>query len=183
MTPTWKIRPRATHCAETGRPFVDDDPVQTCIFEGAEDGTFERRDYSVEAWAQAKNSVHPFSTWRSTFKSPPPKEESEDRKLQRGGAEGLLRRLIEEDDPETIKARFVLAVMLERRKILRPAGSERPEEHRVLFYEHGETGEIFLIIDPGIRLDEVEAVQASVVELLDREQNPGNESDSNEAGS
>jgi hypothetical protein len=35
-----------------------------------------------------------------------------------------------------------------------------------LVYEHGETGDVFLVPDPGLRLDELESVQNEVANLL-----------------
>ena len=61
---------------------------------------------------------------------------------------------------------IVLAVMLERKRILKQVKSEQTENGRMLIYEHAQTGDVFLVRDPQLRLDEIEQVQAEVVQLL-----------------
>jgi hypothetical protein len=57
--------------------------------------------------------------------------------------------------------------MLERKRILAERDVQlRPDGLKVRIYEHKKTGEIFTIPDPGLRLDEVAAVQEEVNELL-----------------
>jgi hypothetical protein len=58
-------------------------------------------------------------------------------------------------------------VMLERKRLL----VERDVQHRedgkmIRVYEHRKTGEMFLIPDPRLRLDQLETVQQQVVTLL-----------------
>jgi hypothetical protein len=61
---------------------------------------------------------------------------------------------------------YVLAAMLERKKILKQVKSEQSENGLVLIYEHAATGDVFIVQDPQLRLDELEAVQDEVAQLL-----------------
>ena len=58
--------------------------------------------------------------------------------------------------------------MLERKRLLRPTGTRQDEAagHKLLFYEHVRTGETFVVVDPGLRLDQIEEVQREVAGLL-----------------
>ena len=85
-------------------------------------------------------------------------------------AEGMLRRMAEEDEPHTENARFILALMLERKKTLIPTDVKDAETRKLLFYEHKDTGDVFIVADPGLHLSEIEAVQREVTELLAREE-------------
>ena len=162
----WKIRSTEAKCAVTGEAFVDEQDFYTCIFEDPESDGFLRKDYSKEAWENIRSSMDPppFSFWRSTYKAPLPPEKEE--RIEDTSAEGMLRRFIEEDDPKTEHARFILALMLERKKTLVPTDTKETETRKLLFYEHAETGDVFIVADPGLKLSEIEAVQKEVTELL-----------------
>ena len=83
--------------------------------------------------------------------------------LPKDDAEGMLRRLLESNDPAHANTRYLLAVMLERKRILRPQPSE---DTSLLVYEHAKTGETFLVTDPRLSLADLAAVQEEVSTLL-----------------
>ena len=56
--------------------------------------------------------------------------------------------------------------MLERKRILTPTAQKETEQGKMLFYENRKTGDVFIIRDPELRLDEVEGVQEEVAMLL-----------------
>jgi hypothetical protein len=167
----WKIRPTSARCEITGEPFLDGQPFHACIFEDAETDGFLRRDYSLEAWREVRKTLDPppFSVWKSVYKAPARASGDEDAGAA-GSVEGMLRRFIEEDDPATETARYILALMLERNKTLIPVDTKEAETRTLLFYEHAESGDVFIVADPGLRLDEVESVQRQVAEQLAAEE-------------
>ena len=75
----------------------------------------------------------------------------------------MLRQLMESQDPAHLNTRYLLAVMLERKRILKPQKSPAPG---TLIYEHAATGETFIITDPKLSLDDLVAVQEEVSSLL-----------------
>ena len=120
-----------------------------------------------------KDAVPPFSHWRAKFTRPVPAERRPET-LPRNDAETLLRRyLTEEETPADGSPReracYLLALMLERKRRLRPTDARTEPGaggRRLLFYEHRETGETFVVVDPGLRLDQLEALQREVADLL-----------------
>ena len=162
----WKIKTRAHTCFVTGQPFVENEPFYTALFEdgGDEDG-FIRRDYSVAAWKQERAQLKPFSHWRSLYE-PPSTEPARREVVEKEGAESLLRRLIDEDSPLTENTRFILALMLERKKTLKETDSRSLGSARLRIYEHGKTGEVFIIRDPQLKLDQLESIQREVSDML-----------------
>ena len=162
----WKIKGRAHACSVTGQPFVENEPFYTALFEDEsdEDG-FIRRDYCVAAWQQERPNLRPFSHWRSLYE-PPQQEPSRKEIVEKEGAEALLRRLIEEDDSMTENTRFILALMLERKKTLRETDSRNLGSARLRIYEHAKSGEVFIIRDPQLKLDQLESIQREVAERL-----------------
>jgi hypothetical protein len=80
-------------------------------------------------------------------------------------AEQLFRRLMASDSPPA-NASYVLAAMLERKRVLKQVKTEETAKGHVLIYEQGSTGDVFIVPDPQLRLDELENVQNEVAELL-----------------
>ena len=63
---------------------------------------------------------------------------------------------------------IILAVMLERRRIMVEKEVQTPEGSgtKIRVYEHKQTGESFVVPDPQLSLSEIEHVQREVIELL-----------------
>lgn len=162
----WKIKGRAHACCVTGQPFAENEPFYTALFEDdSEEDGFIRRDYCVAAWKQERPQLQPFSHWRSVYE-PPVAEPARRDVVEKEGAESLLRRLIEEDDPLTENTRFILALMLERKKNLRETDTRSLGSARLRIYEHAKSGEVFIIRDPELRLDQLESIQREVSDML-----------------
>jgi hypothetical protein len=156
----WAIKHRADACAATQRPFEAGEYFYTLLFRDA-DG-FRREDLSEEAWKKRNENIQPFSFWKTRYE---PLPESAPEPLAKENAEQLFRRLIASESPPA-NACYVLAAMLERKRILKQIKTENVEKGRVLIYEHGATGDVFIVPDPGLRLDELEHVQNEVAQLL-----------------
>ncbi|MGQ9661733.1 MAG: hypothetical protein ACUVWX_05250 [Kiritimatiellia bacterium] len=81
--------------------------------------------------------------------------------------EELLRRLITNQTEEKVPVIYVLAVMLERKRILVERDVRETEAGLLVrVYEHRKTGETFLVCDPGLQLTQLEEVQRQVAEML-----------------
>ena len=161
MNQDWTIQHRAERCAVSGEPFNDGDYFYTLLYD--ERGEFRREDLSEAAFKARNENIQPFSFWRSKFEQPVPIPET----LGKQTAEDLLRRYMAEHSPEHSNARYILAVMLERKKLLKEIETRRGEDGSLLrIYEHAKTGEAFIIPDPQLRLDQVAEVQTQVAGLL-----------------
>jgi hypothetical protein len=164
MQQIWNIRSRSRECAVTGRAFEDGEQHYTTIHFDPEANGYVRRDVSLDAWEQEVAERAPFSFWKSTYVQPVIEEKPEI--APKENAQQLLQRLIEDDDPKTENARFILAIMLERKRLLTPTDVKESEHGKMLFYENKKTGEVFVVRDPELRLDEIEKVQDEVAMLL-----------------
>ena len=162
-TDDWDIKGPGSACAECAREFEDGEEFYTRLEFGPEG--YIRSDYCQTCWRD-EMKAGAVSTWRTVFHRPPPPQEP----VRKETAEALLRRLIESGDESRRNVVFILAVMLERRRILVERDVQRRADGRVLrVYEHRRTGETFVILDPGLSLSEVGKVQEEVVSLLDGE--------------
>jgi hypothetical protein len=156
----WAIKHRSDVCTATNRPFTEGEYFYTLLFR--EPDGFRREDLSEQAWAKRNENIQPFSFWRSRFE-PTPATPPEP--LGKETAEQLFRRLVASPEAPP-NACYVLAVMLERKRVLKQIRTEVNGDSRVLVYEQPDTGDVFLVRDPQLRLDEVEAVQNEVANLL-----------------
>lgn len=157
----WNIKSRSDVCQVTGSPFVEGDFFYTLLFWAEEEP--QRLDLSESAWEERKQdgtAPIPFSHWRSKYEAPPPPTPEP---LPKDDAEGMLRYFLKQQDPKHQNVCYILAVMLERKKLFRPLPSP---EKTTLLYEHIGTGETFIITDPQLSLENLVEVQQEVSELL-----------------
>jgi len=157
----WNIQARALQCAKTGQPFEKGEAIFSALY--WKDGQYQRVDLCAAAWQERNENIEPLSAWQTEFVPPPPPEPEA---LKKDDAESLLRRLIAENAPGTRNARYILALMLERKKVLRQIERQKQESASVLVYEHIPSSEVWLIEDPGLKLGELTAVQDEVARLL-----------------
>jgi hypothetical protein len=162
----WSIRSRSHECSHTGRRFADKEVFYTALFEDPQTAELTRKDFSVAAWKELSPTLEPrpHSFWKSKYQ--PPESNAKQDVVHKATAETLLRELIEEDSPLTENTRYVLAVMLERKKNLKQTATRETEEATFLIYEHAKTGEVMIIRDPDLKLWELEPVQREVARLL-----------------
>ncbi len=165
----WNIQSRAHACEACGQPFADKQPYSTVL---SEDGKELRRSDICEPCAQKNGDVRAgtgfISHWHGIFEVPPPVTEA----IHKDTAETLLRKLVEQNDPAHAPAAYILAVMLERKRILKVKEQIKRDGKRIFIYEQPKTGDIFTIADPDFRLDQLEAVQRDVAQLLEHGLNP-----------
>ena len=160
----WNIQSRAHACEVCAQPFADRQAYRTILFE---EGKELCRSDICEPCAQkagdARCRAGFISQWQGIYEAPPahPVEA-----IQKETAETILRKLIEQNDPRYAPAAYILAVMLERKRILKQIDTTETDSGRTLVYEHVKTGEVFLIPDPQLRMDQIESVQNEVAALL-----------------
>jgi len=166
----WNIQSRGHGCEVCGRQFADKESYHTLLVD--EKSEFRRSDVCATCWpakfAEAQSLPGLISHWQGVYEAPPPVTEA----IQKETAETLLRKLIEQNDPAHAPAGYILAVMLERKRILKVKEQIMREGQRIFIYEHPKTGDIFTIADPNLRLDQLEVVQRDVAALLEHGLNP-----------
>jgi hypothetical protein len=162
MAQDWDIKSRSIACEACSAPFQDNQSYFSCL--RFTEAGYLRGDFCAGCWDAKAPEEKAFSNWQGTFHVPPPKP---DEPLKKETAETLLRRLVEDADPTQTSVIFILAVMLERKKLLEEKDARLVEGITVRVYEHRKTGETFVVNDPGLRLDQLEKVQQDVVTMLE----------------
>lgn len=157
----WNVRAPEGVCHACARGFEDGEEFTSRLVFVADEG-YARRDYCVGCVPVADTPV--VSTWRTQYHAPSPAAEPP---LRKETAESLLRHLIQTPGADDAHLIYVLAIMLERQRMIVERDVqvlESGERRRV--YEHRKSGEIWIIRDPGLKLSDLEHVQADVVARL-----------------
>jgi len=163
MSQEWNIRSRGHVCSICQKSLVDKTPVVSALKETG-DG-YDRLDCHPECWKAAERDWEPFSQWDGVYLAPQKEERQEPLKKEDAGE--LIRKLITLDDPAMRNVIYVLAVMLERSKILVERDSKPQSDGTIRrVYEDRKNGDTFVILDPRIRLENLAEVQSQVVALL-----------------
>jgi len=167
----WNIQSRAHACGACGRAFHDQESYHTLLFD--EKAVFRRLDVCQACWQKqfsqgARDRKGFVSYWQGVYEAPPPPTDP----IQKETAESLLRKLIELNDSRYIPAGYILAVMLERKRHLKIKQQLVRDGRRVFIYEQPKTGDLFTIVDPNLQLNQLEAVQRDVAQLLEQGLNP-----------
>ena len=163
----WNIQSRAHSCQGCGRDFKNRETLHTVLFD--ERQAYHRQDVCEACWqaqyGEGANHRRGFvSHWQSTYEPPPATPPDP---IQKETAETLLRKLLENHEPQHAGAVFVLAVMLERKRLLKVKAQAVESGRRMLIYEHVRSGDVFTIPDPDLQLDQLESVQRDVAHLLE----------------
>ena len=178
----WNLRSRSHACNKCGTGFADggkcrsavaftSEPFVCDIIAGmntAKTPDYARVDFCESCWSALAAIVPPpdfISAWQGVYSAPEPETPEA---LPKETAESLLRRMLEHGGDEATPAViFVLAVILERKRILVERSVRRGNDGTLTrVYEHRKTGEIMLIPDPALGLDEVPGVQQQIDLLL-----------------
>ena len=165
----WEIKSRGRFCSSCQAPFEPGQAYHCLLDLSGEEP--ERSDYCIRCWnekALFQEKENPLRAyWRGIFRalySPVDREV-----IKRDVVRELLDKHIDSSDPVHINLCYILALLEERKKVFVEREIVLGEEgERIVVYEHSESGDTYLIRDPGLSLAEVEEVQAQVQELLAR---------------
>lgn len=163
----WNIQSRAHACQACEKHFADKQHYHTLLIDHKHE--VQRRDLCEPCWkkeveghaAETKGFI---SQWQGVYEAPPP---APPEAIQKENAETLLRKLMEQSDPKYVAASYILAVMLERKRLLKIKEQFKRDGQRVFVYEQPKTGDIFTIPDPDLQLNQLEEVQRVVADLLE----------------
>lgn len=150
-------------CAVTGEALTPGTEAVAVLVEREQDDQLERLDYSAEAWDRGERPARLFCFWRRRIPSPNerPKPFIDDDELV-----ALFDQLQDAEQDRQIAFRFILSLILIRKRLLRHVGSKTDAEGRAvsLLKRKGaapDDGPI-AVIDPGMD----ESAIASATELL-----------------
>lgn len=146
-------------CSATGRELKPGEPFMAVLLEEA--GKFVRKDYAVEAWPGPPQGAIAF--WSG--KIPPV-----DRPRKPSFNDDLLlewfQHLAGNNEPNRQNIRYVVALLLMRRKRFKFEDVQRQGETDVLILRDARNGTRYEIRDPRLNDEEIVAVQDEVFQAL-----------------
>ena len=163
----WNIQSRGHHCDACGQKFLDKAPYHTVLVDQKRE--FVRQDICADCWKEefeenASAQKGFVSCWKGIYEAPTP---APPEPIRKENAEATLRRLVELNHPEYAAAAYILAVMLERKRLLKVKEQLRRDGVRIFIYEQPKSGDLFTVSDPDLHLDQLEEVQHTVADLLE----------------
>ena len=159
MARQWQLDTPTGRCVATGRTLGEGEEFYTVILEEGE--SFRRVDYSSEAWQGPPDGAY------CHFKTHVPTREKRKKLLvDNEMLVSFFLRLGEETEPARVRFRFVLALMLMRKRLLRydtAASPDGVETWKMTLLQDKSTHEV---IDPKLSDDQIAGVSEQLSAIL-----------------
>lgn len=156
-------------CAHSGETLEPGTPYIAALCDASEGEGFERVDYSIEAWESGVRPAGLFSFWKSTVPDP---EEKQNLLVDDAVLLELFERLDSDDRQQRVAFRFVLGLILMRKKQLKLVGrvdAEGELPQRWLLQVRGSEGPPLELINPQLTDDDVRELTEQLSEILQGE--------------
>lgn len=151
-------------CLSCSKNFSDGEIYKTYLYWCKGNG-YKREDFCLNCTSLSKdNNRLLVCCWKGRFR----KEKEKTNDNDSGKVEMLFRSLVKEQ-PNRILCIFLLAVMLERKRILVEHEVRIETDKKIRVYEHKKTGEVFLIYEPYLSLEDMKAGYKEISDLLQME--------------
>jgi hypothetical protein len=155
----YQIQPNTRRCCVTGRELKPGEVCYSVLLDEA--GKFVRRDFSAQGWQGPPAGA--FSFWQGKISSTqaPRRPPIDDEMLL-----DCFTRLEGQRESSRLTFRYVLGLLLLRRKRLKIDQVRQEGEQEVLILRCARTGTRHEVINPGLTDEEMEAVQEDVFQAL-----------------
>ncbi|MDR1611682.1 MAG: hypothetical protein LBT97_02735 [Planctomycetota bacterium] len=162
MAERWRIGKGKRVCFASGEEIAPGESFYSALVEDGDD--FQRRDYAADAWKDVDKSVL-FSYWKN--KPLPEKDGPAKRKIDYDRLLVLFDDLAGAPEPRRKLIRYVLALILSRRRILRLDATRRtPEGEALVVFDRRAPGSVE-IDAPEATAEQLAEVEAALAGLFD----------------
>jgi hypothetical protein len=155
----YQIESNTRQCAVSGRELKAGQRFFSVLLD--QDGKFLRKDYSSEAWQGPPEGT--FSFWTGKI---PAGDTNRVPKIDEETLVDCFERLENEQDPSRVRFRFVLALLLMRRKKLKFEETIHEGDQTLMCLRSSRTRELYRVLDPHLSEDEMAVVQEEVFRVL-----------------
>ena len=162
-------------CADCAREFQESDDFFAVLGEG--DEGFERVDHCPECWPKVKDQGLIF--WKTRV---PVREEKKRTFVDDAVLVEFFRRLADAEEPQRQRFRFVLALVMMRKRLLRYVRSTRrkgTEYWRVILMADKRE---YLVLDPQLSEEQIAELSAQLGQILNEDPDEQVEGDGDENG-
>ncbi len=156
----WEIKKTLGQCCETGRELAIGEEYYAALVK-IETGQLERRDYSTDCWKRDKPEVYCF--WKTKMPDSQQKKKLfiDDEMLM-----AFFERLTEETEQEKINFRFVLTLVLMRKRKLKYESSDIKDGAETWTLRITGSDERVQVINPHLTEDEIEQLSSQMGQIL-----------------
>ena len=155
----YQIQPHTRRCAATGQEIRPGETFYTVLLE--EGSQFVRRDYSVAAWQGAPAGA--FSFWMGKV---PENAESRRPPIDDELLLDCFHRLEGQSATHQINFRYVVALLLMRRKRLRFEDARQKDGQEAIVVRCPRDRKVYEVVNPRLSEEEIVAVQEEVFKVL-----------------
>jgi hypothetical protein len=159
MMTEYQIQPNTRRCAVSGRELQPGEKYYAVLVEEGE--RWLRRDYSAEVWQGPPAEAIGFWCGRV-----PPPDAAQKPRFDDDMLLDCFTRLEGETEPRKISFRYVIALLLMRRRRFKFERTIREHGHDKLCLRCAKTGAEHQVIDPALSDVELEKVQGDVFQVL-----------------
>jgi len=151
-------------CASTGEALAMNEPAMATLCEREEDEGFDRLDYSMAAWNKGDRPDRLFSHWRYIV---PDSNKKQEIGIDDAVLADLFERLADDERPQRIAFRYILALVLLRKRKLKLVGREDAEVGEIwLLQTKGAEGDKVRVKNPGIAEEDIQDLSEQLGEIL-----------------
>jgi len=155
----WQISKSQGQCFGTAKPIAPGEEFFAALVE-VED-TFERRDYCCHYWNEHKPQVYCY--WKSRYPDP---DEKKQLLIDDDMLVAFFERLAEETDQDKINFRFVLTLILMRKRKLKYNSSRIADSGEIWILKVAGEKRTVDVINPHLNEDQIEQLSSQMGEIM-----------------
>jgi hypothetical protein len=155
----YQIQSNSRRCASTGRELQPGEKFYSVLFD--ESGQLVRKDYAEEAWQGPPEDA--FSFWSGRV---PPPDSSRRPRIDDDLLLDCFCRLEGQAEQDRVNFRYVLALLLMRRKRFKFEEARVDGDQEILLLRCSRSGEKYQVLNPRLTEEAMAAVQEEVFRIL-----------------
>ena len=158
----WNISKSEHRCTACEKAFAEDDPYVSALFD--QDELFVRRDYCPPCWETAEGRSGAFSFWRTRV---PRRDEDRKPLVDESVVMDFFLRLADTEDEQRLNFRYILALMLMRKKKLKFVDARRRDDREYLVLRRPREEAQHEVFNPQLTDEQIEQVREDLSQLLE----------------
>jgi hypothetical protein len=155
----YQIQPNTRHCVVSGRELRPGEKFYSVLLQDG--GKFVRHDYAAQAWHGPPDGA--FSFWCGCV---PAADQNRKLRIDDDLLADCFQRLEGHDEPAQVNFRYVVALLLMRRKRFKFEEARVEDDREVLRMRCSRTGAPYDVVNPRLTEDQMIAVQDEVFKVL-----------------
>ena len=159
MAQQWQLESAAGTCAKTGRKFEEGEEFYTVLFEDEE--LFRRVDYSLEAWDSPPEGCFCYFKTRV-----PIREKAKKLLVDNELLINFFLRLEDETEPVRVQFRFVLGLILMRKRLLRYESTQTEDGQETWQMVLVKDQATHRLVNPRLTDDQIDGVSKQLSAIL-----------------